>query len=237
MFLINLVIKIMHDLKKLKEIDIINRVAEKESAEEFSPMNPPNAYSPPVLDTVNYEDYHPLIQKFLDEHKECLRELDDFENLLNSFQKNGLTNNKKFNDGLRVFFTFFDNNISLHNRKEEKTLFPLLQVKLLANGEHGNGEFPKTAVDMMEDDHIKLMQLASITFNFFGLSSRLPDIKSRGIALDASIEQGKAMVELLRLHIFREDNVVFPLSHKYIENAEFELIIKYLTRYEYNINF
>jgi len=223
----------MSDIKNLNESEPLKRFAVKESGAEFSPMNPPDAYSPPVLDKVNYEDYHPLIQKFLDEHKKCLKESESFENILNGFQNNGLTNNKEFNDGLRVFFTFFDNNISLHNLKEEKILFPLLQERLLINGEHGSGDFPKTAVDMLEDDHVKMMQLASVTFNLLGLASRLPDIKSRAITLDASIEQGKAMVELLRLHIFREDNVVFPLSHKYISLSEFDKMMESLSKYDH----
>ena len=42
--------------------------------------------------------------------------------------------------------------------------------------------------------------------------------------LDAAIEQGKALVELLKLHIFREDNVVLPMAHKYISQEEFDQI-------------
>lgn len=224
----------MTDLKNNNKYDKLNRVVNKDpDIKEYSPMDPPDAYSPPVLDSVNYEDYSPLIQKLLIEHKTCLKELDAFENILNGFQENGLTNNKEFNDGLRVFFTFFDNNISLHNLKEDKILFPLLHERLLINAEHSSGEFPKTAVDMLEDDHLKLMQLASVTFNLFGLSSRLPDISSRAITLDTSIEQGKAMIELLRLHIFREDNVVFPLAHKYILQSEFEDMLERFNHYNH----
>ncbi len=216
--------------------DHIKRFVEKESDEELSPMNPPDAYSPPTLESVNYEDYHPLIQKFLDEHKIGLKALEKFENVLSKFQNEGLTSNKEFNEGLKDFFTFFDNKVTIHNLKEEKILFPLLQERLLVNGEHSSAssnEIPKTVIDMLEDDHIKMIQLASVTFNFLGLASRLPDPKSRAITLDASLEQGKRLIELLRLHIFREDNVVFPLSHKYIKKEEFDLMDSKVTMYDH----
>ncbi len=75
---------------------------------------------------------------------------------------------------------------------------------------------------MLEDDHIKMMQLAAVTFNFLGLVSRIPEHTSRAMVLDAAIEQGKALVEHLRLHIFRENNVAFGLAHIYINESEFE---------------
>lgn len=74
---------------------------------------------------------------------------------------------------------------------------------------------------MLEDDHIKMMQSASVTFNLMGLASRLPDPKSRAITIDAAVEQGKSLIELIRLHIFREDNILFPLADKYINAEEF----------------
>lgn len=219
---------------KLNTDPIIRNSEKQTEQKEYSPMDPPEAHSPPVMESVEYEDYHPLIQKFLDEHKICLKALEEFENVLSVFQSEGLSGNKEFNEGLRVFFTFFDNKITLHNIKEEKILFPLLQERLLVNGEHStssSGETPKTAVDMLEDDHIKMMQSASVTFNFLALASRLPDPKSRAITLDASLEQGKALIELMRLHIFREDNVVFPLSQKYITIEEFDLMHSKISKY------
>lgn len=42
------------------------------------------------------------------------------------------------------------------------------------------------------------------------------------IVLDAALEQGKNLVELLRLHVFREDSIVFPLAHRLISTAEFD---------------
>ena len=108
----------------------------------------------------------------------------------------------------------------------------MLQKRLLDKGEHGQGQNPKTAVDMLEDDHIKLMQLAAVTFNFLGLAARLPNPPSRAMVLDAAIEQGKSLVEILRLHIFREDKVVFSLAIELITAGEFQKMEKQLPRFE-----
>lgn len=223
----------MVDFKKLRETDPLKRLVEKQTEqEEFSPMNPPDAYAPPGGEAIPYEKMPPVLQKLMDEHETALKELDAFEAVLLRLQKQGLKPDKEVDEGLRRFFSFLDENIVHHNLKEEKILFPLLQERLLEKGEHSKGQFSKTAVDMLEDDHIKTMQLAAITFNFLGLAARLPDPPSRAITLDAALEQGKELVELLRLHIFREDNVVFPLAVKHIAENEFREAEAGLTRLE-----
>jgi hemerythrin-like domain-containing protein len=219
----------MIDLKNLRDTDPLKRLAEKQSEqEEYSPMDPPDAYSPPGGEAIPYEKMPTFLQKMMDEHDACLKELDAFEEVLMQLQKQGLKPDKQVDAGLKRFFSFLDEHIVPHNLKEEKILFPLLQKRLLERGEHSKGQYPQTAVDMLEDDHIKFMQLAAVTFNFLGLATRLPDAASRAITLDAALEQGKALVELLRLHIFREDNVVFSLAVKHISEGEFRAMEKEL---------
>ena len=106
-------------------------------------------------------------------------------------------------------------------------MFPLLHKKLLQSEEHGKGPEAVTAIDVMEDDHIKTLQLAAVVFNFFGIAMKLPDARSRLIVLDTAIEQGKSLVELIKLHIFREDNIVFPLAHQHISSSEFDHLSKH----------
>lgn len=51
----------MFDFKKLRETDPLKRVVEKQTEQEkFSPMNPPDAYSPPAGEAVPYEKLPPL---------------------------------------------------------------------------------------------------------------------------------------------------------------------------------
>jgi len=183
-------------------------------------MDPPDAYAPPSVEPVPAELLHPFLRKFMDEHVPFMRELNAFEEAILSIQTAGYT--READARLRHFFDFFDREFSPHHRREEAILFPLLHERLIADGEHGKGGVPTTAIDVMEDEHAKAMQLAAVVVNFLGLVFRLPDERSGMIVLDAALEQGKNLVELLRLHVFREDNVVFSLAHRLISRAEFD---------------
>jgi len=202
------------------ESDKVTRQPEKDVQEGLSPMDPPDSYMPPASESVPYVEMHPFLQKLIDEHKDFSKELDNFEETLIYIQKNGIA--KETNGKLRNFFKFVDDHSIPHHQKEEKILFPLLAERLIEKGEHSKGPSPSTAVDMLEDDHIKSVQLAATVFNLFALSGRLPDHDSRLVVLDTALQQGKALAELLRLHIFREDFIVFPLAHKYISKNEFD---------------
>ncbi len=211
----------MIELKVINKEDPLKRKVEKQTEqEEFSPMDPPDAFSPPNLEAVEYKDMHPFLQNLVDEHKTCIKELDTFEEVLINIQQNGIS--RDANEKLSNFFEYFDDHLVKHNQKEDKALFPLLHERLMENGEHGHGPTPLTATDMLEDDHTKVLQLAAVVFNFFGLTMRLPDQNSRLVVLDAALEQGKSLIEIMRLHIFREDNIVFSQAHKYISKSEFD---------------
>ncbi|MBI5914080.1 MAG: hemerythrin domain-containing protein [Bacteroidetes bacterium] len=220
----------MIELKVINQHDPLERKVEKQhEQEEFSPMDPPDAYSPPNLEAVPYKEMHPFLRQLIDEHQVCIKELDAFEQALLQIQNEGLS--READKKLRDFFHFFDNNIVKHNQKEEATLFPLLHRRLIENGEHGRGHDALTAVDMLEDDHVKALQLAAVVFNFFGLAMRLPDVSSRLVVLDAALEQGKSLVELLKLHIFREDNIAFAQAQRLLTKTEFdEMEIRALPR-------
>lgn len=210
-----------NNLKNLQKSDPVKRNVEKGlEGQEMSPMDPPEAFEPPKVEEVPYEDMHPVLQGLMDEHKEIKKELDTFEEALHQIQKEGVT--KEADKKLRNFFHFFDEVIVKHSQKEEKTFFELLHKRLIEKGEHSHGPTPTTSIDILEEDHTKILQLGAVIFNFLGLASRLPDQKSCVIVLDIALEQGKSLVELLRLHSFREDTIIFPLAHKYISKAEFD---------------
>jgi len=210
------------DVHILKRIDPLRKQAERGlgSGTGLSPMDPPDAYAPPSVEPVPAEALHPFLRKFRDEHVPFMEELNAFEAAILSIQKTAYT--RESDAKLRRFFQFFDHEFIPHSRREEATLFPLLRERLMASGEHGGGSGPTTAADVMEDEHAKAMQLGAVVVNFLGLVFRLPDEKSGMIVLDAALEQGKNLVELLRLHVFREDNVVFSLAHRLISTAEFD---------------
>ncbi len=209
--------------KNISSSDFLTRFVEKEKElEELSPMNPPDAFSPSTVESVAYEDMTPFLQKLMDEHKVFTEVLNKFESALIEWKKNDWIFNDDIDKGLKELFSFLDKNTPVHTRKEEKELFPLLHKRLLQTGEHSSGDEPKTAVDIMEDEHIKVAQLGALCLNFLGLGSRLEDKKSRETVFELAYEQGKAIVETMRLHIYREDETLFPLAMKLISKEEFE---------------
>jgi hemerythrin-like domain-containing protein len=212
------------DLKNLNKQDPIKRMVERQDeTEEFSPMDPPDAFQPPSLDKVKYEDMHPLIQSLMDEHKVCNEVIGAFENTLNALHTDGFSKNTL--EGINDFFSFFDDSIIAHNRKEDDTIFADLNTILHEKEEFSTGT-EKTVVDLMEDDHIKMLQLAAISFNLFGLVTRISDQSSGMVILDLAVEQSKALIEMLKLHIFREDNVVFPIANNYLSTVVLDTMKK-----------
>jgi len=208
---------------KLKEEDpiILNAVKDEETkVEEMSPMDPPEAYDKDFNLKMDYDQMHPNLQILMDEHKGAIEKLDIFEKALVEFKDSGFYLTQEMNASFNQFFVAFDNDILVHNRKEERGLFPLLHKRMLESGEHSDGDNPHTPVDLMEDEHVKFIQLATLTFNFLGLSMRLNDNESRAVVFDIAYNNGKELVELLRLHIFREDNTLFPLAQKLLTEEE-----------------
>ena len=69
--------------KKLKEEDPILRNADKDkNLEEFSAMDPPEAYDKSRVVGADYDNMHPFIQSLMDEHKEVIKHLDEFDKTL-----------------------------------------------------------------------------------------------------------------------------------------------------------
>jgi len=210
------------EVHKLNRIDPLRKQAKSglDVVPGLSPMDPPDAYAPSSIAPVPLEAMHPFLRTFRDEHVSFMEELNTFEAAILSIQKSGYT--KESDAKLRHFFQYLEQEFTPHSRREEAALFPLLRERLIASGEHGSGSAPATATEVMEDEHAKAMQLAAVVVNFLGLVFRLPDERSAMIVLDAALEQGKNLVELLRLHVFREDNIVFTLAHRLISTAEFD---------------
>lgn len=182
----------------------------------------PVGYAPPKPQPVPAHELHPFLRRFGEEHASLLKQLDAFEEAVLSIGKDGYT--RQADGRLRHFFDYLDQAFVPHNRREEAALFPLLRERLIASGEHGKGGDLLTATDLMEDEHAKAMQLAAVVLSFLGLVFRLPEQRSAMIVLDAALEQGKNLIELLRLHVFREDSIVFPLAHRLISTAEFDAL-------------
>lgn len=213
-------------LNILKDVNPSRRLVEKEPDDEFSPMNLPDAYNPQGVEKIAYEDMHPFLQKLMDEHKEFSAVLDKFEDALLKWRANRWIFTREIDEGLKQFFEYFDHEVTRHNTKEEKKLFPILHDKLVSTGEHNAVDPSMTGISVMEDEHLKVAQLAAIVFNFLTLGSRLPDTDSKEITFQAAFHQGTQIVETMKLHIFREDIVLFPQAMQYFSPEELGTLVE-----------
>ncbi len=212
------------DLKrKIAQEDPIMKEVTKdpEMDEGDSPMDPPEAYSKKV-EHVEYDDMPDVIKKLMLEHKVAIKKVNKFEKALQDYKEEKWKINKEINDVFSEFFQFFDAELLLHNRKEEKVLFPLLEQRFKESGEHGTNTFSQTPIDIFEDDHYQFIQLGTLAFNMIGISSRLPDEDSKNIVSDMAYQNSLELIEMLRLHIYREDETLFQLAHQLITTEEFE---------------
>ena len=214
---------VLRKTPKIKE-PIIRNVEKGLEDSEHSHMDPPSAYEQPGTLNASVDSMDTSIQELVDEHKIAMKQVEDFEKALVQFKTSGYKVDHKTNEIFGNFFKYFDGELLPHNDKEEKTLFPILNKRLIEAGEHSKGETKLTAIDVMEDDHVKFIQLGALAFNFLGLATRIKDDTARIFILDTAYETARELIELLKLHIYREDHTLFPLAKKYLSKEEFEEI-------------
>jgi hemerythrin-like domain-containing protein len=181
---------------------------------EMSPFSPPSAYNAPKEEEVAYEDMHPLLQSLIDEHKEYSKQLEMFEETIMLIEGGRI--DKEIDARLRDFFAYMDEEVIPHNREEEKALFPAISRSMLKEGKHSKGNEKFHVIDVLEDEHVKIIQMVSVTFNMFALFVRIPDERSRIMILDVALNQAKELLELLKLHIYREDTIIFSYANRHL---------------------
>jgi hemerythrin-like domain-containing protein len=214
-------------LKKLKVLDPVVRqpTISCDDHGEFSPMDPPSPYEPPGKVDVAREELHPFLQGLIEEHVGLKARLRDFEACLASLQEERALS-RDVHIRLQTFFHAFDVEFVRHNRKEERDLFPLVRIRLLEKGEHSPTDVPVTGVDVLQREHVRAVkEVATIT----ALLSAIPlleDPDSRERLLTAAIGTGKEFAETLNLHIFREDEIMFPLAHTLLTSDELDAIAR-----------
>jgi len=190
---------------------------------EMSPFSPPSAYDAPKEEEVAYGDMHPLLQKLMDEHRAYSDKLEMFEETLMMIEGGRI--DKEIDARLRDFFAYMDEEVIPHNREEEKALFPAISQKMLQEGRHSKGgDETFNVIDVLEDEHVKIIQMVAVTFNMFALFVRIPDERSRIMILDVALNQAKELLELLKLHIYREDTIIFSYANRHLSVEELDTI-------------
>ncbi|HJN64642.1 MAG TPA: hemerythrin domain-containing protein [Pirellulales bacterium] len=174
----------------------------------------------PEQEEGTHKELHPLLQEFVDEHQAALETIEQFEAVVQATRAKGMDDDRV--NLINEFYEFFGDCILGHNEREEQTVFLSLQRELLEREEFQESEKKRTAVELLHSDHIKELQLAAVSFNLFGLALRLPDPTSRLLTIDLAAEQAIELIELLKLHFSREEDIVFPMAQEYIAQDEFD---------------
>jgi len=211
------------DLKHLQQIDPVKPQAEVDLSmdEGLSPMSPPENYEAALPEQFKNDEFHPLLKELMQDHELLTDRLSIFDAAIESTRKDGnlsAVNHKIIED----FFNFFDDVFTPHNRQEEQKLFPILRTKLIENGEHSKGPTPITGVDVLEAEHTEAIQLSGMILNCFSLYPQILEKDSKQVVLTHMLVLGKKLVELMELHIFREDKIIFCLAQKLLSEAEFD---------------
>ena len=127
-----------------------------------------------------------VTEKLSCEHQVVLKKLAAFEAALEKFDL----------DGIRETVRFFDERLILHRRKEEEVLFPTL-------GRHiGTGRGPIAC--MLEEHRDEKEKIEQIR----GALEAHPASGAR----ERITAAGRYILDLLRAHIQKEDNILFPLA-------------------------
>ncbi|RLA69667.1 MAG: hypothetical protein DRG09_05225 [Epsilonproteobacteria bacterium] len=162
-------------------------------------------------DEISYEDMHPFLQKLIDKHHVYTKELNAFEEAIAMVESGKI--DKEVDKKLRQFFAYFDEQIISYNEKGEKYLFSRITKNMPKDEDF-------SAIDFLETDRTKSIQMAAVTFNMLALFLRIPDEQSRFIILDVALKQAKELLELLRVHIYREGTMIFPYAQRNFSNEE-----------------
>jgi hemerythrin-like domain-containing protein len=152
------------------------------------------------VDEIPYEDMHPFLQELIDEHHLYTKELNAFEEAVAMIESGKV--DKEVDEKLRQFFTYFDEQIVSYDQEGEKYLFASVSKKMTED-ENSN------IIGSLETDHMKSIQMAAVAFNMLALFSR-----------DVALKQAKELLELLRVHIYREDTMIFPYAQRNFSDEE-----------------
>ncbi|MEO8519863.1 MAG: hemerythrin domain-containing protein [Acidobacteriota bacterium] len=206
---------------QLQQIDPLTKQPEVGAPDMgMSPMDPPEVYSPPAVDEVAVDDMHPFLRGLCEEHAALSHVLGVVEEALKTIKATGFT--AEVEAALLGFCQVVEYDFVPHSRREEIALFPMLHDRLIADGEHGTGKDPMTPVDIMLADHLKVIQFSAVVDSLVRLASRLVDDNSALILRDAAVRHTRNLVALLRLHMFREENILFTSAHRLIQTSQLD---------------
>ena len=145
----------------------------------------------------NHRHRHNCIEELKSDHQNILKHLDDLEAIINQTT----INHAKIKEFLHFTETFAEP----HHQKEEQVLFPALEKKGIPN----------------EGGPIGMMLIEHATKRDYLVKMREALQENNNIKLK---ENTQAMVSLLRNHIYKEDNILYPCAQDVLTEEELSIL-------------
>jgi len=140
-----------------------------------------------------------LIQILKHQHEEGLGKLNELEDAVINLEDKGL--NPEDISSVRSAVSFINTEIRQHNQREEDVLFPELEKHIPKQG----------PTSVMRSEHRELWnKLDELETNIKAIEST--SSKNDNNALETLMETARDIIVLLRNHITKENNVLFPLA-------------------------
>ncbi|OGH71501.1 MAG: hypothetical protein A3G00_02815 [Candidatus Magasanikbacteria bacterium RIFCSPLOWO2_12_FULL_43_12] len=141
----------------------------------------------------NHCHRHNCIEELKSDHQNILKHLDDLEAVINQTTINRTK--------IKEFLHFTETFAEPHHQKEEQVLFPALEKKGIPN----------------EGGPIGMMLIEHATKRDYLVKMREALQENNNIKLK---ENTQAMISLLRDHIYKEDNVLYPCAQDVLTEEE-----------------
>lgn len=196
-------------------------VSEEDRGARMSPMHPPEGFDAAIPESENTSEMDPLLLSLMDDHKTLLKSIENYEVTIDSIIAERALS-KESTLSTKEFLKVIDDEFIDHNKKEEEVLFPLLHEKMMENGEHSQSNEPITAVDILTNEHRQAEMMVLDLKEIVKFLETETDALKRENVLKHLIALSKELTGLLKLHIFREDSIVFVLAHEFISKEEFK---------------
>ena len=146
---------------------------------------------------------------FLKEHDTALVQLQILKRSASEINKNGFTK-KAFKQLLKAT-EFVDEEVRVHNGKEEKALFPV--VERYVDG-------PTT---VLREDHVKMARIYKKLHYSIRVLKENHDDK---VARQELSEAAEAIVQLMVNHIHKENEILFPLVKRFLTKEELRKVAR-----------
>ncbi len=151
--------------------------------------------------------YHDPIRYFRDSHGVVASALDALDKVITDSEREGVNTYFPSHPEVRELLYFFTNIAKIHERDEEKTLFPILRPKIKTLGFH----LPDTTPAFLVKEHEELNHKARIIARAWEgfVSSGKTDVENELLALQSA----KELVASYREHLADENNLIYKVAN------------------------